>query len=57
MDHTPFASLAELAEQLEQTRKRGELATLLANHLKTLRRGEIAPAVRLTIGQVFAEWD
>ena len=57
MDHTPFASLAELAEQLEQTRKRGELATLLANHLTTLRRGEISPAVRLTIGRVFAEWD
>jgi DNA ligase-1 len=57
MDHTPFASLAELGEQLEQTRKRGEMATLLANHLKTLRQGEIPPAVRLTIGQVFAEWD
>jgi DNA ligase-1 len=57
MDHTPFASLAELSEQLEQTRKRSELATILANHLHRLRREEVAPAVRLAIGQVFAEWD
>jgi DNA ligase-1 len=42
---------------LEHTRKRGELASLLADHLKRLRRDEIEPAVRLAIGQVFAEWD
>jgi DNA ligase-1 len=57
MDDTPFAELAELSEQLEQTRKRGELTALLAGFLRSLSPAEIPPAVRLIIGQVFAEWD
>jgi hypothetical protein len=57
MEPTPFASLAQLGEQLEQTTKRGELATLLAGFLQRLTPEEIPPAVRLTIGQVFPEWD
>jgi DNA ligase 1 len=54
---TPFARLAGLGEQLEQTSKRLELAALLADFLRGLSPEEIPPAVRLTIGQVFPEWD
>jgi DNA ligase-1 len=54
---TPFARLAELGEELEATTKRTEMATLLAAFLRELQPEEIRPAVRLTIGQVFAEWD
>ncbi len=57
MSDTPFARLAHLGEELEQTSKRLELAALLANFLKDLSPDEIPPAVRLTIGQVFPEWD
>ena len=54
---TPFAELAQLGERLEQTRKRKELAALVAEFLLALSHDEIPPAVRLIIGQVFAEWD
>jgi len=54
---TPFACLAELGERLEATTKRTEMATLLADFLRELQPEEIRPAVRLTIGQIFAEWD
>jgi DNA ligase-1 len=57
MGNTPFARLAGLGEQLEQTSKRLEMAALLADFLRELPRQEIPPAVRLTIGQVFPEWD
>jgi len=57
MDDAPFARLAHLGEQLERTTKRLELATLLADFLQGLSLEEIPPAVRLTIGQVFPEWD
>jgi DNA ligase-1 len=57
MAATPFAAMAQLGEQLEQTKKRGELAALLADFLRELSPKEIPPAVRLTIGQVFPEWD
>ncbi len=57
MGDTPFAKLADLGEQLERTTKRGELAALLAGFLQELSPQEIPPAVRLTIGQVFPEWD
>jgi DNA ligase-1 len=57
MSNTPFAKLAHLGEQLERTTKRLELATLLADFLRGLSPEEIPPAVRLTIGQVFPEWD
>jgi len=57
MSDTPFARLAQLGEQLEQTKKRGELAALLADYLQTLAPEEVPPGVRLTIGQVFPEWD
>jgi DNA ligase-1 len=54
---TPFARLAELGEALEATTKRTEMATLLAEFLQELQPEEVRPAVRLAIGQVFAEWD
>jgi DNA ligase-1 len=57
MGDTPFARLAHLGEQLERTTKRLELAALLADFLRGLSPEEIPPAVRLTIGQVFPEWD
>ncbi|HXV42363.1 MAG TPA: ATP-dependent DNA ligase, partial [Anaerolineae bacterium] len=57
MPDTPFAKLAHLGQQLEQTSKRLELAALLADFLRGLSPEEIPPAVRLTIGQVFPEWD
>jgi DNA ligase-1 len=57
MTETPFAALADLGELLEQTSKRKELSALLAEFLRQLAPGEIPPAVRLTIGQVFPERD
>lgn len=57
MDDTLFAKLAHLGEQLERTTKRLELAALLADFLQDLSPEEIPPALRLTIGQVFPEWD
>lgn len=57
MPDTPFAKLAELSQQLEQTSKRLELTALLADFLRGLAPEELPPAVRLTVGQVFPEWD
>jgi DNA ligase-1 len=57
MAPTPFVRLASLGERLEATSKRLELTDLVAGFLQELQPGEIRPAVRLTIGQVFAEWD
>ena len=57
MADTPFARLAQLGEQLERTSKRRELAALLADFLESLSPEETPAAVRLTIGQVFPEWD
>jgi len=54
---TPFAELASLGEQLERTTSRLELAGLLAEFLQKLDPAEIPAGVRLTIGQVFPEWD
>jgi DNA ligase-1 len=54
---TPLAALASLAEQLERTSSRLELAGLVADFLRQLQPDEIAPAVRLLIGQVFPLWD
>lgn len=57
MAETPFARLSDLGEQLERTKKRRELAALLAVFLSELSPDEISPAVRMTIGMVFPEWD
>ncbi|MFN2291231.1 MAG: ATP-dependent DNA ligase [Anaerolineae bacterium] len=57
MSATPLARLAELGEQLQATTKRTEMAELLAAFLRELEPEEVPPAVRMTIGQVFPEWD
>lgn len=57
MRGTLFAELASLGEQLERTTSRLELANLLAEFLQKLDPTEIPAGVRLTIGQVFPEWD
>ena len=54
---TPFAALARLARNLEATSKRLEKRALLAEFLRSLRREEIAPAVHLVVGRIFAEAD
>ncbi|HEX9340656.1 MAG TPA: ATP-dependent DNA ligase [Thermoplasmata archaeon] len=56
-DETPFARLAELARKLEATPKRLEKRALLAEFLRSLRRDEVAPAVHLIVGRIFAESD
>jgi DNA ligase-1 len=53
----PFSRLAELGERLSLTSKRSELADLVAQFLQELAPAEIPAAVRLTIGQIFPEWD
>ena len=57
MSETPFVRLAELGEHLEQTTKRSEMTTMLAAFLQDLSAEEIPAGVRLTVGQVFPEWD
>jgi DNA ligase-1 len=57
MSATAFAQLAQLGEQLEATTKHTEMSDLLAGLLRSLAPDEIPPAVRMTIGQVFPEWD
>ena len=57
MNDTLFTRLAELGNQLEQTRKRQEMTSLLADFLQKLSPQEIPPGVRMVIGQVFPEWD
>lgn len=54
---TSFSSLVDLARALEATPKRLEKRALLARFLRALRREEVAPAVRLIIGRIFAEAD
>lgn len=57
MSPAMLADLAHLMARLDQTSKRLELAGLIAALLSSLEPEEIAPAVRLILGQVFAEWD
>jgi len=54
---TPFASLAHLARNLEATPRRLEKRALIADFLRSLRRDEVAPAVHLVVGRIFAEAD
>lgn len=57
MEEMLFTELASLGERLERTTSRLELAGLLAEFLQKLGSAEIPAGVRLTIGQVFPEWD
>ena len=54
---TPFTSLARLAWNLEATPKRLEKRALLAGFLRSLQPDEVAPAVHLVVGRIFAESD
>ncbi len=54
---SPFASLARLARSLEATPRRLEKRALLAAFLRSLRTDEVAPAVHLVVGRIFAESD
>ena len=54
---TPFSALAALDRKLEATSKRLEKRALLAEFLRALSREEVAPAVHLVIGRIFAESD
>ncbi|MFQ5945887.1 MAG: ATP-dependent DNA ligase [Anaerolineae bacterium] len=54
---TAFSRVARLGEALEATRKRRELASLIASYLQRLEPEEIGPGVRLVLGQIFPEWD
>ncbi len=53
----PFARLAWLARSLEATSRRLEKRALIADFLKGLRPDEVAPAVHLVVGRIFAESD
>jgi DNA ligase-1 len=55
--NTPFARIADLSQQLEETSKRLDMTALLADFLRGLSAEEVPPSVHLTIGQVFPEWD
>src|SRR5207253_9886752 len=56
-EETPFARLADLTTKLAATTKRLERRALLAAFLRSLRREEVAPAVHLIVGRIFAESD
>ena len=55
MAHTPFSTLAALATALETIPGRIEMAQRIAACLERLAPQEVAPAVRLLLGQVFPE--
>ncbi|MBI2845582.1 MAG: ATP-dependent DNA ligase [Chloroflexi bacterium] len=57
MAETKFRELAQLGERMERTKKRLEIAGMVAEFLRGLAEEEIGPGVRLLIGQVFPEWD
>ena len=54
---TPFARLVELTHALASTTKRLEKRAAIAAFLRSLGREELALAVQLVIGRVFAEAD
>jgi DNA ligase-1 len=54
---TFFGLLTETGEELEATRKRLQLAELLAAYLQQLAPEEVAPGLRLLLGRPFPEWD
>ena len=54
---TPFAALASTAHRLAATRKRLEKRAILADFLRSLRKDEVASAVHILVGRIFAEAD
>lgn len=57
VDPTPFALLAEKGEALESTASRLQLAEETAGFLGQLCPEEVAPGLRLLLGQPFPQWD
>jgi len=57
MPPTVFSELAQLCRALEATTKRKEKTRLLAEFLRRLDPGEIAPAVLLITASIFPEFD
>jgi len=57
MNGTEFSKLVELCMALESTTKRNEKKRLIAAFLKSLKLDEVAPAVLLITGSIFAEAD
>lgn len=57
MSPTLFSDLAELCEALGATTKRKEKTRLLAEFLRRLEPGEVAPTVLLIVGSIFPEFD
>jgi DNA ligase-1 len=50
-----FIEFVQLGEKLESTTGRKAMATLVAEYLRALPAGEVAPAARMVIGRVFPE--
>jgi hypothetical protein len=57
VSQTDFSTLALLGEQLERTSGRLEMTEMTARFIKALEPSEVAPGVRLLIGQVLPAWD
>jgi len=53
---TAFKSLAELCEELEATKKRLLMISLVAEFLEKLEAGEVEPAVSMILGRPFPKW-
>ncbi len=53
---TPFKALADLCEELEATKKRLVMISLVADFLKALENQEVEPAVSMVLGRPFPKW-
>ena len=53
---TAFRSLAELCEELEATKKRLLMISLVAEFLENLEAEEVEPAVSMILGRPFPKW-
>ncbi|MEX2724550.1 MAG: ATP-dependent DNA ligase [Candidatus Freyarchaeota archaeon] len=56
MCETLYRDLAELCEEIESTTKRLVIVDLIAQFLKKLSVGEVAPSIRMIVGEAFPEW-
>ena len=54
---TAFRSLAELCEELEATKKRLLMISLVAEFLENLEAEEVEPAVSMILGRPFPKWN
>lgn len=56
MGETLYRDLAELCEDIESTTKRLAIVDLISQFLKKLSIGEVAPSIRMIVGEAFPEW-